>query len=111
VGFNSAFKGIRNRTVCVESCESYIKYGTVWVLETLIKYFASPKNLWLNFENFRTNVTPTDSWGYPVGNTTDYDGVIGLLQRGEIEMASVGLLHKTARMDILDYAGETICYE
>jgi hypothetical protein len=44
-------------------------------------------------------------------NTTDYDGVIGLLQRGEIEMASVGLLHKATRLDILDYAGETVCYE
>jgi len=56
-------------------------------------------------------VTPMDSWGFPVGNTTDYDGVIGLLQRGEIDMASVGLLHKTARMNAVDYAGETVCYE
>jgi len=52
-----------------------------------------------------------DSWGFPVENTTDYDGVIGLLQRGEIEITSVGLLHKTARMDIVDYAGETVCYQ
>jgi len=56
-------------------------------------------------------VTLMDTWGYPVGNTTHYDGVIGLLQRGEIEMASVGLLHKTARIEILDYAGDTVCYE
>jgi hypothetical protein len=46
-----------------------------------------------------------------VGNTTDYDGVVGLLQRGEIEMASVGLLFKTSRMDLFDYAGETVRYE
>ncbi|KDR16070.1 hypothetical protein L798_10082 [Zootermopsis nevadensis] len=61
--------------------------------------------------NFRTNVTPVNSWGFPVNNTANYDGVIGLLQRGEIEVSSVGLLHKTARMDIVDYAGETVCYE
>lgn len=52
-----------------------------------------------------------DSWGFPVNNTTNYDGVMGLLQRGEIEVSSVGLLHKTARLDIVDYAGETVCYE
>jgi len=46
-----------------------------------------------------------------VGNTSDYDGVIGLLQRGEVDMASVGLLHKLARMKFVDYAGETVCYE
>ena len=56
-------------------------------------------------------MTPMNSWGFPVGNTTNYDGVIGLLQRREIEMASVGLLHKTARIDFVDYAGETVCYE
>jgi hypothetical protein len=44
-------------------------------------------------------------------NSTSYGGVIGLLQRGEIEMASFGLLFKTTRMDFLDYAGETVCYE
>lgn len=65
----------------------------------------------LNILISRTNVTPMDSWGFPVNNTTNYDGVIGLLQRGEIEVSSVGLLHKTARMDIVDYAGETVCYE
>ena len=57
------------------------------------------------------NVTPVESWGYPVNNTTRYDGVIGLLQSGDIEVASVGLLFKAPRLDFLDYAGETICYE
>jgi hypothetical protein len=56
-------------------------------------------------------VTPMDSWGYPVGNTSDFSGVIGLLQRGEIDVASVGLLHKATRINVLDYAGETVCYE
>jgi hypothetical protein len=46
-----------------------------------------------------------------VNNTTRYDGVIGLLQSGDIEVASVGLLFKAPRLDLLDYAGETICYE
>jgi hypothetical protein len=71
-------------------------------------YFVSLKN---DLKFGRLNVTPVASWGYPVGNSTSYGGVIGLLQRGEIEIASVGVLFKTARMDFLDYAGETVRYE
>lgn len=68
--------------------------------------------LLLNLLKFgRLNVTPVETWGYPVDNTTSYSGVIGLLQRGDIEMASLGLLFKTARTDFLDYAGETVRYE
>jgi hypothetical protein len=57
------------------------------------------------------NVTPVESWGHPVGNTTRYDGVMGMLQRGEIHIAAVGLFFKAARLDLIDYAGETIRYE
>jgi hypothetical protein len=59
----------------------------------------------------RLNITAVESWGYPVNNSSSYGGVIGLLQRGEIEMASFGLLFKAARMDFLDYVGETVRYE
>jgi hypothetical protein len=52
-----------------------------------------------------------ESWGYPVNNSTRYSGVLGLLQRGEIEMTPLGMLFKTARMDVLDYVGETVRYE
>lgn len=56
-------------------------------------------------------MTPAETWGYPVNNTRRYDGVVGLLQSGDIEMASVGLLFKAPRLDVLDYAGETVIYE
>ena len=46
-----------------------------------------------------------------MNNTRQYDGVIGLLQSGDIEIASSALVFKTPRLDVLDYAGETICYE
>jgi hypothetical protein len=57
------------------------------------------------------NVTPTETWGYPVNNTKRYDGVVGLLQSGDIEVAAVGLVFKNSRFDVLDYAGETDSYE
>lgn len=46
-----------------------------------------------------------------MNNTRRYNGVVGLLQSGDIEVASVGLLFKPTRLDILDYAGETVGYE
>ena len=59
----------------------------------------------------RTKVMPTGTWGYPINDTDHYDGVIGYLQRGEVEMASVGLNFKSKRIDHLDYVGETVLYE
>ncbi|PSN34655.1 Ionotropic receptor 75b [Blattella germanica] len=59
--------------------------------------------------NFRLYTWPETSWGYP--NGTNYDGVIGTLQRGEAEIASVALILKKVRMDYLDYVGETVRYE
>jgi hypothetical protein len=52
-----------------------------------------------------------ESWGYQVNNTRRYGGVTGLLQGGDIEMASVGLLFKATRLEFLEYAGETVCHE
>jgi hypothetical protein len=37
--------------------------------------------------------------------------MIGLLQSGDIELASAALVFKAPRFDVLDYAGETVCYE
>ena len=63
------------------------------------------------FQFVRLNVTPVESWGYPVNNTKQYDGMIGLLQSGDIEITAAGLMFKTRRLDVLDYAGETVSYE
>ena len=46
-----------------------------------------------------------------MNNTRRYDGMIGLLQSGDIEIGAAGLVYKTTRMDVLDYAGETVIYE
>ena len=46
-----------------------------------------------------------------MNNTGRYNGVIGLLQSGDIEMASTGLLFKSTRLDVLEYAGETFGFE
>lgn len=54
------------------------------------------------------NVTTTDRWGSPSKNSSCYDGVVGLLECGDVEIGAIGLLQKDARMDRIDYAGETI---
>jgi hypothetical protein len=54
------------------------------------------------------NVTVTDTWGYPRKDSACYNGIVGLLECGDVEVGAVGLLQKGVRMDRIDYAGETI---
>ena len=56
------------------------------------------------------NLTLTDSWGYPREGTDCYDGVVGLLQCGDVEIGALAMLFKYSRLDKLDYAGETFKY-
>ena len=56
------------------------------------------------------NLTLTDSWGYPREGTDCYDGVVGMLQCGDIEMGALAFLVRESRLDKLDYAGETFTY-
>ncbi|KAJ9593931.1 hypothetical protein L9F63_014645 [Diploptera punctata] len=58
--------------------------------------------------NFTMNLTKTDTWGYPKKNSPCYDGVIGLLECHDVEISANGLLQREARMDRVDYAGETV---
>ena len=46
-----------------------------------------------------------------MNNTGRYDGVVGLLQSGDIEFSATALLFKATRLDIMDYAGETFRFE
>ncbi|PSN35594.1 hypothetical protein C0J52_20452, partial [Blattella germanica] len=57
--------------------------------------------------NFTLNLTQTDTWGYPKKNSPCYDGIVGLLECGDIELSCTGLLQKDARLNRIDYAGET----
>jgi hypothetical protein len=60
--------------------------------------------------SYRLNVTLTNTWGSPREGTACYDGAIGLLQCGDIEIGALGLLFKESRMDRIDYAVETVVY-
>ena len=57
------------------------------------------------------NVTPVESRGLPVNNTKRYDGMIGLLQSGDIEIGAAGLMILAPLLDVIDYAGDTVLYE
>jgi hypothetical protein len=51
-----------------------------------------------------------DTWGFPVNETGNYTGIVGLMQRGEVEIGAAGLLIKETRMDMVDYAGEIVTF-
>jgi len=52
-----------------------------------------------------------ESRGLPVNNTKRYDGMIGLLQSGDIEIGAAGLMILAPLLDVIDYAGDTVLYE
>ena len=54
------------------------------------------------------NLTIADTWGYPRTDSPCYDGIVGLMQCGDVEISATGLLQKIARLDRIDYAGEII---
>jgi hypothetical protein len=54
------------------------------------------------------NITVTETWGYPRKDSPCYDGIVGLLECSDVEIGAIGLLQKDARLDRIDYAGETI---
>ncbi|XP_069704778.1 ionotropic receptor 75a-like [Periplaneta americana] len=57
--------------------------------------------------NFHMRILFTDSWGFPMNGTKWYSGLVGLLQRGEVELGASNLIIKPARLDALDYACES----
>jgi hypothetical protein len=55
----------------------------------------------------RMNVTLADTWGYPLNESSCFDGIVGNLQCGECEISAAGVMWKAERMDIIDYIAET----
>ncbi|KAJ4445582.1 hypothetical protein ANN_12263 [Periplaneta americana] len=60
--------------------------------------------------NFRMDVCLTNTWGYPINGSKCFNGAVGMLQCGGCEIGATGLLFKTERMAVIDYAGETIAF-
>jgi hypothetical protein len=52
----------------------------------------------------------TDTWGYPINGSECFNGAVGLLQCGGCEIGATGLLFKTERLPVIDYAGETFTF-
>ena len=50
------------------------------------------------------------TWGYPINGSECFNGAVGMLQCGECEINAGGLLFKTERLRVIDYAGETISF-
>lgn len=55
----------------------------------------------MNFS--RLNVQRIDSWGYKQ-HDGHFDGLVGLLERREIDFGSSPLLYKLDRMPVVDYS-------
>ncbi|KAJ4439293.1 hypothetical protein ANN_07414 [Periplaneta americana] len=107
-----------------------LQSATVMMKEDIWEYFMDPRYKHINSYtkkgyamterlathlNFKLNVTPTWTWGYPRNVTSTgvvvYDGILGMLQRREMDLSSTGLLYKLKRLDIVDYSGDVGIYD
>jgi len=50
------------------------------------------------------------TWVYPINGSECFNGTVGMLQCGKCENSPAGLLFKTERLPVIDYAGETILF-
>lgn len=57
--------------------------------------------------NFRFDMMQVDSFGWK-NNKSRFDGLMGLFQRGDIELGVSGVLMRTDRMDIIDFTSSAI---
>ncbi|XP_046384917.1 uncharacterized protein LOC124155243 [Ischnura elegans] len=59
----------------------------------------------LNFMNASARFVPVDSWGYEENGT--YNGMVGQILRGKVEIGGTPLLINRDRIEILEYLGIT----
>ncbi|XP_046386314.1 glutamate receptor ionotropic, kainate glr-3-like [Ischnura elegans] len=55
--------------------------------------------------NFTLNIQQYNNWGYQTNGS--FDGLVGALQRQEVDLGATGMLFKADRMMVMDYIGET----
>jgi len=55
---------------------------------------------------FRLSLQTTNSYGYPTENGS-YDGLVGLLQRNEVQLGISALRIWPTRLDVLDFTAPT----
>lgn len=56
--------------------------------------------------NFQINLRQVDNYGWKDGNGK-FDGLMGLFQNNVIEMGAMGILMRSERKDVTDFAAET----
>ncbi|XP_071453249.1 ionotropic receptor 75a-like [Hetaerina americana] len=55
--------------------------------------------------NFKLILQQFDNWGYQTNGS--FDGLVGALQRQELDLGATGMLFKEDRLLVMDYVGET----
>ncbi|KAJ9586812.1 hypothetical protein L9F63_019598 [Diploptera punctata] len=59
--------------------------------------------------NFSMKIIHSPYWGWPDENGS-YDGVIGQIQRGEVDIGGGGIFMQKGRLDVVDFASTTNIY-
>lgn len=90
-----------------DTLERYLTHHYRPYLDTTHRLHFSVVRVVKDMFNFNLFVHRTNSWGYLGINSSDFDGMIGMLQRKEIDIGCSPAFYRLERMIAVDYGEHT----
>lgn len=88
--------------------ESYITNNYNPNFDTVHRLNFRTINLVQDYFNFKLHVKRTHSWGYiQNASTTTFDGMVGMVQRREVDFGCSPAWFRTERLQVVDYGSQT----
>lgn len=90
-----------------DTLEQYLTHHYKPYLDTTHRLHFSVVRVVKDMFNFKLFIHRTDSWGYLGINSSNFDGMIGMLQRREIDIGCSPAFYRLERMIAVDYGEHT----
>lgn len=90
-----------------DTLENYLTHHYLPYLDTTHRLHFSVVHVVKDMFNFDLFIRRTNSWGYLGINSSDFDGMIGMLQRKEIDIGCSPAFYRVERMIAVDYGEHT----
>lgn len=90
-----------------DTLERYLTHHYMPYLDTTHRLHFSVVRVVKDLFQFKLFVHRTNSWGYLGINSSDFDGMIGMLQRKEIDIGCSPAFYRVERMIAVDYGEHT----
>lgn len=92
-----------------DTLENYITHNYNPYLDTVHRLNFRTINLVQDYFNFQLHVKRTHSWGYVqnASSATTFDGMVGMVQRNEVDFGCSPAWFRTERLEVVDYGAQT----